>query len=127
MAKDRRLSAMLPSAGSGRTRSGPGVALAGCLVLLAGCGRGEAPPASVADLAWRCADGHVLRVLFQEEQNRAVLTTSKDALTLTRSPADRGRRFTAPGWELWAVRDEALFTYPGGVQTYCRYRPWFDS
>jgi hypothetical protein len=102
-------------------------ALACGLVLLAGCSGGDGPPASPADLAWHCADGHVLRVLFQEEQGRAVLTTAKDALTLTRSPADRGSRFTAPGWELWAVRDQALFTYPGGVQTRCRYRPWFES
>lgn len=100
------------------------LALLSGLALLAGCGRGDAPPASVADLAWRCADGRSLRVLFQEEEGRAVLTTAKDALTLTRSPAEEGRRFTAPGWELWAVRDEALLTYPGGPQTRCRYRPW---
>jgi hypothetical protein len=101
-------------------------AILGGLLLLAGCS-GEAPPASVADLAWRCADGHELRVLFQEAEERAVLTTASDALTLTRSPADHGRRFTAPGWELWAVRDEALFTRPGRAQTRCRYRLWFDS
>jgi hypothetical protein len=97
------------------------------LLLLAACGAVDGPPATLGDLAYRCDDGHVLRVLIEPEWGRAVLTTSRDALTLRAAPADVGNRFVAPGWEFWAVGEEALFSRPGSRQTRCRYRPWFDS
>jgi hypothetical protein len=90
------------------------------LAILASCA-GEVPT-TVGDAAYHCADGHVVRVLFEIEQDRAVLTTTDDALTLTRTPAERGARFTAlGGWEFWVEGDQALFTFPGGQQTVCTY------
>jgi hypothetical protein len=99
---------------------------AAVLLLLAACGTGDGPPATGGDLAYRCDDGYVVRVHLEPEWGRAVLTTSRDALTLRAAPADVGRRFVAPGWEFWVVGEEALFTHPGSRQTRCRHRPWFE-
>jgi hypothetical protein len=96
-------------------------------LLLAACDPREGPPPTPGDLAYHCADGHVVRLHVEAETGRAVLTTSNAALTLRTVPADMGARFALPGWEFWAVEDEALFTHPGHAQTYCRYRPWFPS
>jgi hypothetical protein len=101
--------------------------LSTALLLLAACSADDRLPATVGDLAYRCDDGHVVRVLVEPEWGRAVLTTSRDALTLRAAPADVGNRFVAPGWEFWAVGEEALFSRPGSRQTRCRYHPWFDS
>jgi hypothetical protein len=63
---------------------------------------------------------------MEPDEGRVVLTTSKDALTLLRVPAEQGERYAArDGYEFWLDGDIALFTFPGGRQTVCRYRPPF--
>jgi hypothetical protein len=106
-----------------RTRSSPPIC-ATIMGLLTGCSAVDPPP---APLAWYCADGGMLRVLIEDEKGRAVLSTSEAVLTLVSAPAGRGRRFVSPGWEFWAVDEEALFIFPGGRETRCRYQGGFPS
>jgi hypothetical protein len=107
-------------------RRGKGRASAFLLLALAACASSPPYEPLLAPDGFVCHDGHVLRTSLEPDEERVVLTTSKDALTLLRVPAEQGERYAARGgYEFWLDGDIALFTFPGGRQTVCRYRAPF--
>jgi hypothetical protein len=89
-----------------------------CLLLLAGCA--TQPAAFPEDVDFACADGRQLRLLVEDDWDRAVLSTNSGSVTLLRAEAADGERWVArTGWELRVDGDEAVLTSPGRPRTSC--------
>lgn len=101
-----------------RPRRHVSLAIVALLLAVVGCSRPPTPFPDDSDFA--CADGRQLRLLVEEDWDRAILASNLETVTLLRGDARDGERWVArTGWEFRLDGEAGVLTSPGRPRTVC--------